>query len=147
MSARVYFMKRVNDCKDVAIMSLQDEQWRRTSLLSLYNVIFLLYLLYNFMQWKHKQTNCKHRDENLSDFSFLSRYHHTKSKNYLKRQYRIRHWIPMSILDICTVAVLQIKLWNRKTTFIKSHVYLFWNRLIKWDGFDTLYILILITLS
>jgi len=26
MSARVYFMKRVKDCKDVSIMSLQDEQ-------------------------------------------------------------------------------------------------------------------------
>ena len=25
MSARVYFMKRVTDCKDVSIMSLQDE--------------------------------------------------------------------------------------------------------------------------
>jgi len=26
MSARVYFMKRVRDCKDVSIMSPQDEQ-------------------------------------------------------------------------------------------------------------------------
>ena len=34
MSARVYFMKRVKDCKVVSIMSPQDEQWRRTSLLS-----------------------------------------------------------------------------------------------------------------
>ena len=30
-------------------------------------------------------------DETLTDYSFLSRYHHTKSKNYLKRRYRIRH--------------------------------------------------------
>ena len=30
-------------------------------------------------------------DETLTDYSFLSRYHYTKSKNYLKRQYRIRH--------------------------------------------------------
>ena len=36
-------------------------------------------------------------DENLSDYSFLSRCHYTKSKNYLKRRYRIRHWIPMFI--------------------------------------------------
>ena len=43
MSARVYLMKRVNDCKDVSIMSPQDEQWRRTSLLCLYTVIFLFY--------------------------------------------------------------------------------------------------------
>ena len=26
MSARVYFMKKVNGCKDVSVMSLQDEQ-------------------------------------------------------------------------------------------------------------------------
>jgi len=29
MSAKVYFMKRVKDFKDVSIMSLQDEQWRQ----------------------------------------------------------------------------------------------------------------------
>ena len=40
MSARVYFIKRV---KGVSIMSLQDEQWRRTSLLCLYTAIFLFY--------------------------------------------------------------------------------------------------------
>ena len=43
MSARVYLMKTVNDCKDVFIISPQDEQWRRTSLLCLYTVIFLFY--------------------------------------------------------------------------------------------------------
>ena len=43
MSARVYFMKRVNDCKDVSIMSPQDEKWRRTSLFCLYTAIFLFY--------------------------------------------------------------------------------------------------------
>ena len=43
MSARVYFMKTVNGCKDVSRMSSQDEQWRRTSLLCLYIVIFLFY--------------------------------------------------------------------------------------------------------
>ena len=30
-------------------------------------------------------------DENLTDYSFLSRFPYTKSKNYLKRRYRIRH--------------------------------------------------------
>ena len=44
MSARGYFMKRVKDCKDVSIMSLQDEQWRRTSLLCLYYCNFLVVL-------------------------------------------------------------------------------------------------------
>jgi len=43
MSARVYFMKTVNGCKDVSVMSSQDEQWRRTSLLCLYTAIFLFY--------------------------------------------------------------------------------------------------------
>ena len=43
MSARVYFMKSVKDCKDVSIMAPQDEQWIRTSLLCLYTVIFLFY--------------------------------------------------------------------------------------------------------
>ena len=28
MSARVYSIKRVKDCKDVSIMSPQDEQWQ-----------------------------------------------------------------------------------------------------------------------
>jgi len=41
--ARVYFMKRVKDCKDVFIMSPQDEQWRRTSLFCLYTAIFFFY--------------------------------------------------------------------------------------------------------
>ena len=41
MSARVYFMKTVNGCKDVSVMSSQDEQWRRISLLCLYTVISL----------------------------------------------------------------------------------------------------------
>ena len=40
MSARVYLMKRVKDCKDMSIMSPQDEQWIGTSL---YTVIFLFY--------------------------------------------------------------------------------------------------------
>ena len=29
-------------------------------------------------------------DKTLTDYSFLSRYHYTKSKSYLKRTYRIR---------------------------------------------------------
>ena len=41
-------------------------------------------------------------DETPSDYSFLSRYHYTKSKNYLKRRYRIRHWISMFIGTPCT---------------------------------------------
>jgi len=36
------------------------------------------------MQSKHKQTKCNIAEETLTDYSFLSRYHYTKSKNYLK---------------------------------------------------------------
>ena len=52
-------------------------------------------------------------DETLTAYSFLSRYHHTKSKNYLKRRYRIRHWIPMFIGTPCrkmTLSFIMIKL-------------------------------------
>ena len=45
MSARVYFMKRLKDCKDVYIMSPQDEHKNR-------------------MQSKHKQTKCEHSRRN-----------------------------------------------------------------------------------
>jgi len=41
-------------------------------------------------------------DETLTDYSFLSGYHYTKSKNSLKRRFRIRHWIPMFIGTTCT---------------------------------------------
>ena len=40
-------------------------------------------------------------DETLTDYSFLSRYHCTKSKNYSNRRYRTRQWIPMFIGTPC----------------------------------------------
>ena len=44
MSARVYFMKTVKDCKGVFIMSPQDEQWRQVySVCIMYTAIFLFY--------------------------------------------------------------------------------------------------------
>ena len=60
MSARVYFMKRVKDCKGVSIMSMQDEQWRQTSKYSVCILQFSCFTKYNCMQSKHKQTNCEH---------------------------------------------------------------------------------------
>ena len=42
-------------------------------------------------------------DETLTDYSFLSRYHYTKSNNYIKRLYRIHHWIPMFIGTPCWI--------------------------------------------
>ena len=100
MSARVYFMKRVKDCKNVSIMSPQDEQWRLTSLLCLYNRTTVC------SQNINKQI-VNIADENLKDYSFLSRYHYTKSKNYLKTRYRIRHWIPMFMILLKKIEKVQ----------------------------------------
>ena len=53
---------------------------------------FSCFTKYNGIQSKHKQTKYIYiADETLTDYGFLSRYHYTKSKNYLKRQYPIRH--------------------------------------------------------
>ena len=53
---------------------------------------FSCFTKYNHMQSKHKQIQSVNiADETLTVYSFLSRYHLTKSKNYLKRRYRIRH--------------------------------------------------------
>ena len=104
MSARVYFMKTVNGCKVVPIMSPQDEQWRWTSLLCLYIYCNFLVLLSTtvYSQNLNKQI-VNIADENLTDYNFLSWYHYTKPKNYLKRRYRIRHWIPMFIGTPCII--------------------------------------------
>jgi len=92
---KIYLMKTVNGFKDVSIMSPQDEQWRRTSLLCFYTAIFLFVLSTTVCSQNINKQIVNIADENPTDYSFLSRYHYTKSKNYLKRRYRIRHWIPM----------------------------------------------------
>ena len=76
MSARVYFMKRVKDCKDV------------------YSVCILHFFVYpstTVCNQNINKQNVNIADETLTDYSFLSRHHYTKSKNYLKRRNRIRH--------------------------------------------------------
>ena len=62
MSARVYFMKRVKDCKDVSIMSLQNEQWSEVYYVCILE--FSCFTKYNRMQSKHKHTKCKHSRRN-----------------------------------------------------------------------------------
>ena len=99
-----FFMKTVNGCKDVSIMSPQDEQWRRTSLLCLYNCNFLVLLSTTVCSQNINTQIVNIADENLTDYNFLSRYRYTKSKNYLKRRYRIRHWIPMFIWTPCIIS-------------------------------------------
>ena len=63
------------------------------------------------MQSNHKQTKLNIEDETYTDYSFLSRYHYTKSKNYLKRIYRI----PMFIGTHCIYDI-------RKNAFFQEGV-------------------------
>ena len=92
MSARVYLMKRVKDCKDVSIMSpplMNSEDGLG------YSVCILQFSCFTKLTTVCSQNinkqNVNIADGTLTDYSFLSRYHYTKSKNYLKRRYRIRH--------------------------------------------------------
>ena len=52
---------------------------------------FLVLLSTTVCSQNINKQNVNIADETLTDYSFLSRYHHIKSKNYLKRRYRIRH--------------------------------------------------------
>ena len=83
MSSRVYFMKRVKDCNDVSIMNSEDGQ--------VFSVCcnFLVLLSPTICSQNINKQNVNIADESLTDYSFLSRNHYTKSKNYLKRRYRI----------------------------------------------------------
>ena len=60
-------------------------------------------------------------DKKLTNYSFHSRYPYTKSKNYLKRQYRICHWIPMFTGTLCISIVFVNKgnLLLKMASFIK----------------------------
>ena len=94
MSARVYLMKMVKDCKDVSNVSAR---WTvKTDKFTLFVFCnFIVLLSTPVCSQNINKQNVNPADETLTNYSFLSRYHHTKSKNYLKRRYRIRHWIPM----------------------------------------------------
>ena len=63
---------------------------------------FSCFTKYNRMQSKHKQTNCKHSRRKSYRLHFLSRHHYTKSKNYLKRRYRV----PMFIGTPCILVYI-----------------------------------------
>ena len=91
MSGRVYYITTLNSCKDVSIMSCkmnsEDGQVYSVCILQ-----FSCLTKYNSVCSENiiKQIVNK-ADENLTDYSFLSRYHPTKSKKYLIRRYRNRH--------------------------------------------------------
>ena len=55
------------------------------------------------MQSKHKQ-NVNIADETLTDYSFLSRYHYTKSKNYIKDDIEFVTEFPLGHLVSCIKA-------------------------------------------
>ena len=71
MSARVYFMKTINICKDVSIMSLQDELCRLTSLLCLYNCNFIVLISTPVCSQNINKQIVNIADENITDYSFL----------------------------------------------------------------------------
>ena len=89
-------MKTVNGCKDMSVMSPQDEQ---CTLFVYCN--FLVLLSTTICSQNINKQNVNIADKTLTDYSFLSRYHYTKSKNYLKRRYRIRYLIPMFLGTPC----------------------------------------------
>ena len=62
MSARVYFMKTVKDCKNVSIMYPKDKQW--IQVYSVYLLQFSCFTKYNRIQSKHKQTKCEQSRRN-----------------------------------------------------------------------------------
>ena len=86
-------MKRVNDCKR-CVYNVSARWTVNTDKFTLFVYCNFLVLLSTTgcSQNINKQT-VNIADVNLTDYSFLSRYHYTKSKNYLKSRYRIRHWI------------------------------------------------------
>ena len=64
---------------------------------------FLVLLSTTVSSQNINKQNVNIADEILAGYSFLSRYHYTKSKNYFKRRYRNRHWIPMFIGTPCMI--------------------------------------------
>ena len=85
MSATVYFMKTVNDCKDLSVECLCNMNSEDGHVYFVCILYLSCFTKYNRMHSKHKQI-VNIADENLSNYSFLSRYHYTKSKNYLQRR-------------------------------------------------------------
>ena len=56
-----------------------------------YSVCIMQFSCFTKNNQNINKQNVNIADETLTDYSFLSWYHYTKSKNYLKRRYRIRH--------------------------------------------------------
>ena len=93
MSAIFNFMKTVNGCTDVSLMSIRKMNSEDGQVYSVCNYDFLVLrsTTVSSQNINKQNVNIALADKTLADYSFLSRYHCTKSKNYLKRRYRIRH--------------------------------------------------------
>ena len=76
MSARVYFMKTVNGCKDVFNVSARWTVKTDKFTLFVYCNFHVLLSTTVYSQNINKQ-NVNIADETLTDYSFLSRYHYT----------------------------------------------------------------------
>ena len=85
ITARVYFMKRVKDCKDVSIMSPKKKTDKFTLCI---HCNFLLFLSTTVCSQNIDKQNVNIADENLMDYSFLSRYYTMLNQRI---RYRIRH--------------------------------------------------------
>ena len=89
MSARVYFMKRVKDYKDMSIMSPQVEQWRRTSLLCILQ--FSCFLSTTVCSQNINKQNVNIADETLMDYSFLSHPGLTRVRGVRFLRFKVSH--------------------------------------------------------
>ena len=69
MSARVYLMKTINGCKDVSIMSPQEDG-------QVYSVCMLEFSCTTVCGQNINKQNVNLADETLTDYSFLSKYHY-----------------------------------------------------------------------
>ena len=76
-------MKTVNGCKDLSIMSPQDENVKtdKFTLFVYFNFLVLLSTIICSQNINKQIVNIA--EKILEDYSFLSRYHYTKSKYYL----------------------------------------------------------------
>ena len=72
-------MKRVKYCKDVSIMSPKKKTDKFTIFV---NCNFLLLLSTTVCSQYINKQNVNLADDTLTDYSFLSKYYYTKSKNY-----------------------------------------------------------------
>ena len=105
----IYFMKRLQRCV-YNVSARWTVKTDKFTLFVFYN--FLVLLSTTVCSQKINKQNVNIADETLTDYSFLGRYHYTKSKNYLKRRYRIRHWIPMFFGTLC-INVFQLTLYYK----------------------------------